>query len=138
MSFCHGWLFLFLLLVKSSPLIHFLTQNIFLTDNGTIKLGDFGSACILNRCRNRKATIHSLFISLFSVLDLQLLLFNFDNLLLFYCSSKSYAHAYVGTPYYVAPEIWDNKPYNNKRYSPAQLVSSFYMAQDPTKQQFWV
>uniref|UniRef100_A0A669CQ53 NIMA related kinase 3 n=1 Tax=Oreochromis niloticus TaxID=8128 RepID=A0A669CQ53_ORENI len=53
------------------------SKNIFLTDNGTIKLGDFGSACILN-------------------------------------SSKAYAHAYVGTPYYVAPEVWDNKPYNNK------------------------
>ncbi|KAF7668217.1 hypothetical protein LDENG_00026080 [Lucifuga dentata] len=53
------------------------SKNIFLTDNGTIKLGDFGSACILN-------------------------------------SSKAYAYAYVGTPYYVAPEIWDNKPYNNK------------------------
>ncbi|XP_059187514.1 serine/threonine-protein kinase Nek3 [Centropristis striata] len=53
------------------------SKNIFLTDNGAIKLGDFGSACILN-------------------------------------SSKAYAHTYVGTPYYVAPEIWDNKPYNNK------------------------
>ncbi|XP_029028214.1 serine/threonine-protein kinase Nek3 isoform X2 [Betta splendens] len=53
------------------------TKNIFLTDNGTIKLGDFGSACILN-------------------------------------SPKAYANTYVGTPYYVAPEIWDNKPYNNK------------------------
>nr|XP_046245646.1 serine/threonine-protein kinase Nek3 isoform X2 [Scatophagus argus] len=53
------------------------SKNIFLTGNGTIKLGDFGSACILN-------------------------------------SSKAYACAYVGTPYYVAPEIWDSKPYNNK------------------------
>uniref|UniRef100_A0A672II69 Serine/threonine-protein kinase Nek3-like n=1 Tax=Salarias fasciatus TaxID=181472 RepID=A0A672II69_SALFA len=53
------------------------SKNIFLTDNGTIKLGDFGSACILN-------------------------------------SSKAYARTYVGTPYYVAPEIWDNRPYNNK------------------------
>ncbi|XP_047451164.1 serine/threonine-protein kinase Nek3 [Mugil cephalus] len=53
------------------------SKNIFLTDNGTIKLGDFGSACILN-------------------------------------SSQAHAHTYVGTPYYVAPEIWDNKPYNNK------------------------
>ncbi|XP_076002022.1 serine/threonine-protein kinase Nek3 [Genypterus blacodes] len=53
------------------------SKNIFLTDNGTIKLGDFGSACILN-------------------------------------SSKAFARTYVGTPYYVAPEIWDNKPYNNK------------------------
>ncbi|XP_058490875.1 serine/threonine-protein kinase Nek3 [Solea solea] len=53
------------------------SKNIFLTDDGTIKLGDFGSACVLN-------------------------------------SSKAFAHSYVGTPYYVAPEIWDNKPYNNK------------------------
>ncbi|XP_038150278.1 serine/threonine-protein kinase Nek3 isoform X2 [Cyprinodon tularosa] len=53
------------------------SKNIFLTDDGSVKLGDFGSACILN-------------------------------------SSKAYAHTYVGTPYYVAPEIWDNKPYNNK------------------------
>ncbi|XP_077396668.1 serine/threonine-protein kinase Nek3 isoform X2 [Festucalex cinctus] len=53
------------------------SKNIFLTDNGTVKLGDFGSACALN-------------------------------------SSKAYARSYVGTPYYVAPEIWDNKPYNNK------------------------
>ncbi|KAM4565807.1 serine/threonine-protein kinase Nek3 isoform 1-T2 [Odontesthes bonariensis] len=53
------------------------SKNIFLTNDGSVKLGDFGSACILN-------------------------------------SSEAYAHAYVGTPYYVAPEIWDNKPYNNK------------------------
>ncbi|KAM6933723.1 serine/threonine-protein kinase Nek3 [Xenentodon cancila] len=53
------------------------SKNIFLTDDGSVKLGDFGSACILN-------------------------------------SSKAYANTYVGTPYYVAPEIWDNKPYNNK------------------------
>ncbi|XP_014836686.1 PREDICTED: serine/threonine-protein kinase Nek3 isoform X1 [Poecilia mexicana] len=53
------------------------SKNIFLTDDSSVKLGDFGSACVLN-------------------------------------SSKAYAQAYVGTPYYVAPEIWDNKPYNNK------------------------
>uniref|UniRef100_A0A674MY48 Protein kinase domain-containing protein n=1 Tax=Takifugu rubripes TaxID=31033 RepID=A0A674MY48_TAKRU len=53
------------------------SKNIFLTVNGTIKLGDFGSACILS-------------------------------------SPRAYAHTYVGTPYYVAPEIWENKPYNNK------------------------
>ncbi|KAK7882933.1 hypothetical protein WMY93_029107 [Mugilogobius chulae] len=53
------------------------SKNIFLTENGTVKLGDFGSACVLN-------------------------------------SSKAFAQTYVGTPYYVAPEIWDNQPYNNK------------------------
>ncbi|KAL1260402.1 hypothetical protein QQF64_008229, partial [Cirrhinus molitorella] len=53
------------------------SKNIFLTDSGTVKVGDFGSACSLN-------------------------------------SAKAYAQTYVGTPYYVSPEIWDNKPYNNK------------------------
>ncbi|KAF4086193.1 hypothetical protein AMELA_G00103440 [Ameiurus melas] len=53
------------------------SKNIFLTDHGTIKLGDFGSACALN-------------------------------------SAKGYAQTYIGTPYYVSPEIWDNQPYNNK------------------------
>uniref|UniRef100_H3DNX7 Protein kinase domain-containing protein n=1 Tax=Tetraodon nigroviridis TaxID=99883 RepID=H3DNX7_TETNG len=53
------------------------SKNIFLTDDGTVKLGDFGSACVLN-------------------------------------SPRAYAQTYVGTPYYVAPEIWENKPYNNK------------------------
>uniref|UniRef100_A0A673JQN8 NIMA related kinase 3 n=1 Tax=Sinocyclocheilus rhinocerous TaxID=307959 RepID=A0A673JQN8_9TELE len=53
------------------------SKNIFLTDSGTVKVGDFGSACSLY-------------------------------------SAKAYAQTYVGTPYYVSPEIWDNKPYNNK------------------------
>ncbi|XP_054835927.1 serine/threonine-protein kinase Nek3 isoform X2 [Eublepharis macularius] len=29
-------------------------------------------------------------------------------------SPKAYACSYVGTPYYVPPEIWENTPYNNK------------------------
>ncbi|XP_072259758.1 serine/threonine-protein kinase Nek3 isoform X2 [Pyxicephalus adspersus] len=51
--------------------------NIFLTQNRTIKLGDFGSARILT-------------------------------------SPMAHACTYVGTPYYVPPEIWENIPYNNK------------------------
>ncbi|KAM8918794.1 LOW QUALITY PROTEIN: serine/threonine-protein kinase Nek3 [Lycaon pictus] len=51
--------------------------NIFLTQNGKVKLGDFGSACLLS------------------------------NPMVFACT-------YVGTPYYVPPEIWENMPYNNK------------------------
>ncbi|OXB54145.1 hypothetical protein ASZ78_011125, partial [Callipepla squamata] len=53
------------------------TQNVFLTQNGKVKLGDFGSAQLL-------------------------------------AHPVSYACSYVGTPYYVPPEIWENMPYNNK------------------------
>ncbi|XP_069061551.1 serine/threonine-protein kinase Nek3-like isoform X2 [Pleurodeles waltl] len=53
------------------------SKNIFLTQHGQIKLGDFGSARLL-------------------------------------LSPKAFACTYVGTPYYVPPEIWENTPYNNK------------------------
>lgn len=53
------------------------SKNIFLTQHGQIKLGDFGSARLLT-------------------------------------SPKALACTYVGTPYYVPPEIWENTPYNNK------------------------
>ncbi|NWR73549.1 NEK3 kinase, partial [Centropus unirufus] len=53
------------------------SKNVFLTQNGKIKLGDFGSARLL-------------------------------------AHPVSYACTYMGTPYYVPPEIWENTPYNNK------------------------
>ncbi|XP_069496117.1 serine/threonine-protein kinase Nek3 isoform X4 [Ambystoma mexicanum] len=53
------------------------SKNIFLTQHGHVKLGDFGSARLL-------------------------------------ISAKANACTYVGTPYYVPPEIWENTPYNNK------------------------
>ncbi|XP_053772797.1 serine/threonine-protein kinase Nek3 isoform X2 [Desmodus rotundus] len=53
------------------------SKNIFLTQNGKVKLGDFGSARLLS-------------------------------------SPMALACTYVGTPYYVPPEIWENTPYNNK------------------------
>ncbi|XP_053141047.1 serine/threonine-protein kinase Nek3 isoform X2 [Hemicordylus capensis] len=53
------------------------SKNIFLTQHGKVKLGDFGSALLLT-------------------------------------SPMAYACSYVGTPYYVPPEIWENTPYNNK------------------------
>ncbi|XP_055449407.1 serine/threonine-protein kinase Nek3 isoform X3 [Psammomys obesus] len=53
------------------------SQNVFLTQNGKVKLGDFGSARLLS-------------------------------------SPMAFACTYVGTPYYVPPEIWENLPYNNK------------------------
>nr|XP_060642782.1 serine/threonine-protein kinase Nek3 [Anolis sagrei ordinatus] len=53
------------------------SKNIFLTQHGKVKLGDFGSALLLT-------------------------------------SPMAYACSYVGTPYYVPPEIWENMPYNNK------------------------
>ncbi|NXE87767.1 NEK3 kinase, partial [Menura novaehollandiae] len=53
------------------------SKNVFLTQNGKVKLGDFGSAHLL-------------------------------------AHPMSYACTYVGTPYYVPPEIWESMPYNNK------------------------
>ncbi|EPQ14373.1 Serine/threonine-protein kinase Nek3 [Myotis brandtii] len=53
------------------------SKNIFLTQNGQVKLGDFGSAHLLS-------------------------------------NPMAFACTYVGTPYYVPPEIWENMPYNNK------------------------
>uniref|UniRef100_A0A8C3KPI1 NIMA related kinase 3 n=1 Tax=Calidris pygmaea TaxID=425635 RepID=A0A8C3KPI1_9CHAR len=53
------------------------SKNVFLTQSGKVKLGDFGSARLL-------------------------------------AHPVSYACTYVGTPYYVPPEIWESLPYNNK------------------------
>ncbi|KAG8504610.1 Serine/threonine-protein kinase Nek1, partial [Galemys pyrenaicus] len=53
------------------------SQNIFLTKDGTVKLGDFGIARVLK-------------------------------------STVELARTYIGTPYYLSPEICENKPYNNK------------------------
>ncbi|XP_023598614.1 serine/threonine-protein kinase Nek1 isoform X4 [Trichechus manatus latirostris] len=53
------------------------SQNIFLTKDGTIQLGDFGIARVLN-------------------------------------STVELARTCIGTPYYLSPEICENKPYNNK------------------------
>lgn len=55
------------------------SKNIFLTQTGKIKLGDFGSARLLS-------------------------------------NPMAFACTYVGTPYYVSPEIWENLPYNNKSF----------------------
>uniref|UniRef100_K7G7D3 non-specific serine/threonine protein kinase n=1 Tax=Pelodiscus sinensis TaxID=13735 RepID=K7G7D3_PELSI len=53
------------------------SQNIFLTKDGTIQLGAFGIARVLN-------------------------------------STVELARTCIGTPYYLSPEICQNKPYNNK------------------------
>ncbi|NXS78630.1 NEK3 kinase, partial [Erpornis zantholeuca] len=53
------------------------SKNVFLTQSGKVKLGDFGSARLL-------------------------------------AHPMLYACTYVGTPYYVPPEIWESLPYNNK------------------------
>ncbi|XP_040897088.1 serine/threonine-protein kinase Nek1 isoform X2 [Toxotes jaculatrix] len=53
------------------------SQNIFLTKDGTVQLGDFGIARVLN-------------------------------------STIELARTCIGTPYYLSPEICENKPYNNK------------------------
>lgn len=78
------------------------SKNIFLTDNGTVKVGDFGSACTLN-------------------------------------SGKAFAQTYVGTPYYVSPEIWDNKPYNNKSdvWSLGCVLYELCTLQNPFQARSW-
>ncbi|XP_066429639.1 serine/threonine-protein kinase Nek1 isoform X2 [Eleutherodactylus coqui] len=53
------------------------SQNIFLTKSGTIQLGDFGIARVLN-------------------------------------STIELVRTCIGTPYYLSPEICENRPYNNK------------------------
>lgn len=52
-------------------------QNIFITKNNTLKLGDFGIARVLNKTMDKARTV-------------------------------------VGTPYYLSPEIIENKPYSFK------------------------
>ncbi|XP_019621504.1 PREDICTED: serine/threonine-protein kinase Nek1-like isoform X1 [Branchiostoma belcheri] len=53
------------------------SQNIFLMRDGTIKLGDFGIARVLN-------------------------------------NTMELARTCIGTPYYLSPEMCENRPYNNK------------------------
>ena len=55
------------------------SQNIFLTSQGIVKIGDFGIARELNN--------------------------TFDQ-----------AHTFVGTPYYLSPELVQEKPYDSRRY----------------------
>ncbi|XP_036834234.1 serine/threonine-protein kinase Nek1 isoform X13 [Oncorhynchus mykiss] len=61
------------------------SQNIFLTKDGTIQLGDFGIARVLN-----------------------------SNSTILFLSTVELARTCIGTPYYLSPEICENKPYNNK------------------------
>eukprot|EP00899_Mesostigma_viride_P027352 jgi/Mesvir1/7801/Mv11743-RA.1 len=53
------------------------TQNVFLSNSGLAKLGDFGVSKVLH-------------------------------------ATMELAHTAVGTPYYLSPEICENRPYNNK------------------------
>ncbi|XP_044213762.1 serine/threonine-protein kinase Nek1-like [Thunnus albacares] len=54
-------------------------QNIFLTKDETVQLGDFGVSRVLN-------------------------------------STKELATTFIGTLLYLSPEIYENEPYDNKRY----------------------
>ena len=39
------------------------------------------------------------------------------------CSTQELARTCIGTPYYLSPEICENRPYNNKRYVHCVCVS---------------
>ncbi|XP_041129911.1 serine/threonine-protein kinase Nek1-like isoform X2 [Polyodon spathula] len=76
MDYCEGG-DLFKRINNQKPVLFSEDQNIFLTKDGTIQLGDFGIARVLN-------------------------------------STVELARTCIGTPYYLSPEICENKPYNNK------------------------
>lgn len=84
-------------------------QNIFLTQNGQVKLGDFGSAHLLSKYvyvfYNSKSNQSIHYSGMLCTYSLPFYVF----------SPMAFACTYVGTPYYVPPEIWENMPYNNKR-----------------------
>lgn len=84
-------------------------QNIFLTQNGKVKLGDFGSARLLSKyvCLSCRSNSHQIIPYSGMLCTHSLPLYGF--------SPMAFACTYVGTPYYVPPEIWENTPYNNKR-----------------------
>ncbi|KAI4898149.1 hypothetical protein NFI96_023062, partial [Prochilodus magdalenae] len=68
-------------------------QNIFLTQEGKVKLGDFGIARMLN-------------------------------------NTVELARTCVGTPYYLSPEICENRPYNNKTF----IVQPLYITKNTSFQ----
>ena len=47
--------------------------------------------------------------------DQNLYLFMFLTECLFFFSTVELARTCIGTPYYLSPEICENRPYNNKR-----------------------
>jgi NIMA (never in mitosis gene a)-related kinase len=65
--------------IHSNKILHrdIKSQNVFLTSNGTLKLGDFGISKVLQNTMDKAATM-------------------------------------VGTPYYMSPEMYENKPYTHK------------------------
>jgi serine/threonine protein kinase len=77
--------------VHDSNILHrdLKTQNIFLTADNMIKLGDFGIAKILN-------------------------------------SQTEFANTVIGTPYYLSPELCEDKPYvTNMQYTEGIIITNW-------------
>lgn len=79
------------------------SQNIFLMSNNTIKLGDFGAA--RGECAIETET---------RFLTLCCLMFSFTGIARSLSHTQDHAQTQIGTPYYLSPEICQDKPYDQK------------------------